>query len=74
MQDLYSDREVGFITVELAGGATQTFNFNAPLTVAVADSKAHAIPDTDAGRAHGEARPRADAASKFCIPSTGRRE
>ena len=38
MQDLYSDREVGFITVELAGGATQTFNFNAPLTVAVADS------------------------------------
>ena len=38
MQDLYSDREVGFITVELADGATQTFNFNAPLTVAVADS------------------------------------
>ncbi|MGB7484269.1 ribonucleoside-diphosphate reductase subunit alpha [Castellaniella ginsengisoli] len=38
MQDLYSDHEVGFITVELADGATQTFNFNAALTVAVADS------------------------------------
>jgi len=38
MQDLYSDREVGFVTVELADGTTRTFNFNAPLTVAVADS------------------------------------
>ncbi|MDY0308602.1 MAG: ribonucleoside-diphosphate reductase subunit alpha [Castellaniella sp.] len=38
MQDLYSDQEVGFITVELADGTTQTFNFNAPLTVAVTDS------------------------------------
>jgi ribonucleoside-diphosphate reductase alpha chain len=38
MRDLYSDKEVGHITVELADGTTQTFNFNARLTVAVADS------------------------------------
>ncbi|MHA3903655.1 ribonucleoside-diphosphate reductase subunit alpha [Castellaniella sp. WN] len=38
MQDLYSDREVGFVTVELADGTMRTFNFNAALTVAVADS------------------------------------
>ncbi|CAM5191373.1 Ribonucleoside-diphosphate reductase OS=Castellaniella defragrans OX=75697 GN=HNR28_001518 PE=3 SV=1 [Castellaniella denitrificans] len=38
MRDLYSDHEVGHITVELADGTTQTFDYNAPLTVAVADS------------------------------------
>ncbi|MFV0282668.1 MAG: ribonucleoside-diphosphate reductase subunit alpha [Castellaniella sp.] len=38
MQDLYSDTEVGQIIVELDNGTTRTFNFNAALTVAVADS------------------------------------
>lgn len=38
MRDLYSDREVGFITVRYDDDRLQTFNFNEALTVAAADS------------------------------------
>lgn len=38
MRDLYSDHEVGYVTVELADSSTKTFNFNEPLTLAVPGS------------------------------------
>jgi len=39
MRDLYSDHEVGFITIQHDDdGSFTTFNFNEPVTVAVADS------------------------------------
>ncbi|TAN25613.1 MAG: ribonucleoside-diphosphate reductase subunit alpha [Castellaniella sp.] len=38
MRDLYSDHEVGFITVRYDDDRQQTFNFNEPLTVAAVDS------------------------------------
>ncbi|MGS1116216.1 ribonucleoside-diphosphate reductase subunit alpha [Castellaniella sp. UC4442_H9] len=39
MRDLYSDQEVGFITVQYdEDGSLKTFSFNEPLTVAVVDS------------------------------------
>lgn len=38
MRDLYSDHEVGYITVELSDASTRTFNFNERLTLATPDS------------------------------------
>lgn len=38
MRDLYSDHEVGFITVELADSSTKTFNFNERLELATPGS------------------------------------
>lgn len=38
MRDLYSDHEVGYVTVELADASHKTFNFNERLTLAVPGS------------------------------------